>query len=172
MTQANLYLANLSGAVFNKTNCNRSDFSGVLARMCQFNQADLSDSQADFKSNFDEAIFDGANLSGLNWNKACIASGRFDRANLNNADLTGCVLTGSRMVGVEGKKLCLDRCDLMGADLSGINAFEGSMRNANLQRVNIVGANLFGVDFLDAKIEGMNYQGSLIGRTLLELRQS
>lgn len=172
MAQANFYRANLSGAVFTQTNCKRSDFSGVSARLCQFNQADLSDSQADFKSNFDEAIFDNANLSGLNWNKASIASGRFDRANLNNADLTGCVLTGSRMVGVEGKKLCLDRCDLTGADLSGINAFEGSMRNANLQRVNMIGANLFGVDFLDAKIEGMNYQGSLIGRTLLELRQS
>lgn len=172
LSEANFYGATLLQANFDGANCKKADFSGVTAMRSQFQNADLSDSQADFRTNFESAVFDQANMRGINWNKSRIVSGRFDKANLHGGDMTGCVLTGARFVCAESKGLCLDRCDLSEADLSGMNCFEGSMRNSNLRQTKAVGANFFGVDFLDSRREGFDYQGSLIGQTILEFGRS
>ena len=171
MPKSNFYGSVLSGAKFNGANCKKADFSGVTAVEATFEAADLSDSQADFQSKFDKAIFNRANLAGVNWNKAALAISHFDEAILTGADFTGSILTQSRFVNADAKNLCLDRCDLSAADLSGINLFEGSLRNSNLQRSKIVSANLYGVDLLDAKLDGADYQGSVIAKTILEFRQ-
>lgn len=172
MPEANFYGATLVQASFMSANCKKADFSGVNAARSQFQNAELIGTQADFQSDFENAIFDQANMKGINWNKARIVNGRFDKANLCDGDMTGCMLAGARFVAAESKGLCLDRCDLSEADMSGMNCLEGSMRNANLRQAKAVGANLFGVDFLDSNRDGFDYQGSLVGQTILEFRRS
>ncbi len=168
---ANFYGSLLTEARLKKSDCRKSDFSAARAQSARFESADLSDSQADFKSGFDQAIFISANLSGANWHKASLKACNFDRATLTAADLTGSNLSQAILIGTQAKNLCLDRCDLTSADLSGANLFEGSMRSSNLQNAKMISANLFGADFLNAHLNGADWRDSIIARTVLEFKK-
>jgi uncharacterized protein YjbI with pentapeptide repeats len=167
----NFYGSVLTEARFKESDCRQSDFSATCASGARFEFSNLSDSQADFKSSFDQAVFVSANLSGANWHKASLKECNFDRATMAGADLTGSNLHRAILIGAQAKNLCLDRCDLTEADLSGANLFEGSLRTSNLLDAKMIAANLFGADFLNAKLNGADWRDSIITRSLLEFRK-
>lgn len=171
LQSANFYGSVLNEARFKESDCRKSDFSAASAKSARFESSDLSGSQADFKSGFDQAIFISANLSGANWHKASLEGCNFDRATMTAADLTGSNLRESILIAVQAKNLCLDRCDLTSADLSGANLFEGSMRSSNLHNAKMISANLFGADFLNAHLNGADWRDSIIARSVLEFRK-
>jgi uncharacterized protein YjbI with pentapeptide repeats len=167
----NFYGSVLTEAHFKESDCRQSDFSAACASGARFEFSNLSESQADFKSGFDQAVFVSANLSGANWHKASLKECNFDRATMTGADLTGSNLHRAILIGAQAKNLCLDRCDLTEADLSGANLFEGSLRTSNLQNAKLIAANLFGADFLNAQLNGADWRDSIIARSLLEFRK-
>jgi uncharacterized protein YjbI with pentapeptide repeats len=168
---ANFYGSVLNEACFKESDCRQSDFSAACASSARFESSNLSDSQADFKSSFDQAVFMSADLSGVNWHKVSLQACNFDRATMTGADLTGSNLHQAILIGAQAKNLCLDRCDLTEADLSGANLFEGSLRTSKLQNAKLIAANLFGADFLNAQLNGADWRDSIIARSLLEFRK-
>ena len=171
LQSANFYGSMISQAHFKESDCRKTDFSAAQASGSRFEASDLSDSQADFKSSFDQAVFISANLTNANWHKASLKGCNFDRSTLSSADLTGCNLRQSILIGVQAKNICLDRCDLTEVDLSGANLFEASMRSSNLQDAKMVAANLYGTDFLNAQFNGADWRDSIVARSLLEFRK-
>ena len=164
-TGANLQQANLSNAKFKRGVLYSANFTDVV-----FNQAFLLDSVADEKTVFNRAKMIETDFSGAVWNGSKFDDVDMSRAQMNGADLTGAQINNVRMIRAVAKNLTLAKASIVDADVTGINLFEGSVANARLMRCKLQLANFFGVDFSDAVLESCDLEGSVIDRTILQVR--
>ncbi|MCA9540869.1 MAG: pentapeptide repeat-containing protein, partial [Myxococcales bacterium] len=154
LTEADLTLEDMRGAIFDRATFFPDDYdfvvSGMIGPGANLSGQDLSalvftDSSAvnaDFRqcvlqnadlsgTNLTNALFDGANLSGINLSEANLAGASFGGANLRGAKLLGADLTGANLAGA----------DLSSADLTG----------ARLGMATLDGANINGARFQDVE---------------------
>ena len=127
LRKANLYQANLSGAVAYEAN-----LSGAMLTLANLSGANLN------WANLSGAILGGANLSGAKLHRAnlsgnaILAGANLSGANLFYANLSGAMLTEAN----------LRDADLVGANLSGADFAGANLSGAKLDRANLSGADL------------------------------
>lgn len=142
--------ANLSGADFgNSTRCNDADFSGAIltgARAtgmfvdrtrftrANFSGATMTGLSGDEKSQFGEAILDGANL---------------DRARLDGAYFAGASFVGASVIGANLSHAVLSNAVFRRADLSSTEFADAQLEDSDLRS-----AKMSDVYFARARLDG------------------
>lgn len=164
-TGANLQQVNLSKASLKRGVLYSANFTDAV-----FNQATLPDSVADEKTIFVRTKMIEADFTGAVWNRSRFEDVDMSRAQMSGADLTGAQLNNVRIIRAVAKNMILAKASIVDCDLTGANFFEGSFSNAQLARCKLQLANFFGVDFSDTVLEVCDLEGSIIDRTILQVR--
>jgi uncharacterized protein YjbI with pentapeptide repeats len=98
----------------------------------------------------------GADLSGMNLNKAHLRGADLNKADLSNACLIGANLRGASLKGANLSGARIREANLNGADLSGANLTKANLRALNLTRVNLSGADLSKAQLKEVCLIGAN----------------
>ena len=142
MCDANLSLANLTGASLARANLSRASPSGALLR----------------GANLSEAGFDNANLSGADLTRAYLSGAALNDANLRGGDLSGAILLGANL-----NRANLSLADFTGANLSGADFRETDLSGATLNRANFSHANLANAQLTDVRWQLRRMRGCYLG---------
>ncbi|WP_246659365.1 pentapeptide repeat-containing protein [Rhizobium sp. FY34] len=106
------------------------------------------------------SVFDGANLSGVDFGMTDLSGSSLKSANLTKASLMRASLARSDATGANFEKTEGHR-----ADFSGIRADRAIFLSAEIQRANFTGAQLHGVDFTKAELGRAIFYKAEIGDT-------
>jgi len=109
--------------------------------------------------------FAGANLSGLNLDRANLAGEDFAGTSLEKATLKWVDLNGANLEGANLKETDLHWTNLKGANLrlvnlEGADMFYANLRLASLEGANLKGAYCHGTNFTGANIKGTRFDGA------------
>jgi uncharacterized protein YjbI with pentapeptide repeats len=119
----------------------------------EFKQVVVTD--GDFsKSRLIGAIFEGATMTGCNFEKSVLKGASFSAANLQNANLRGANLSKANLKGADFRGATLRSVDLSGADL----------RWANLEGVDLGGSNVSGANFDGTNLKNASLKGADPGK--------
>jgi uncharacterized protein YjbI with pentapeptide repeats len=161
LRNANLSLANLSGAVLFDANLSGADLSAANLIGADLSEADLRDANLSVAKLKDatlrEADLSKANLIGADLNGANLSVAKLSDADLTNAYLSGADLSLANLRGADLSEHAplsganLSGADLSEADLSDANLSGANLRDANLSEATLSGANLSGANLRDAK---------------------
>src|SRR5262249_54841729 len=106
--------------------------------------------------NFQEAVFDGADLRGMQAKSADFRKASFKNAKLDKAGLEGCKLTGANFEGAS----------LVKADLQFTRTWKGvTAQGADLSGAFITYANLSGADLSGAELKGAKFHQTTFDET-------
>jgi hypothetical protein len=111
------------------------------------------------KSDLSNAVLDGANLAGMNFEGSC-----FDSASLVGVDMKSCrfsksTFRGARMENCETSSARFDGCDFSDADLRGARFAVANLRNANFR-----GADLRGAKISMSSVHGADFSTAVLDR--------
>lgn len=104
-------------------------------------------------SDFRQATFDFADLSGVEMCDVVLEGAKIRRAQLVDADLTGAQLQGAQLQAVDATNADFTRANLRGANLNGANLAGAVVDQADLRGASLVGVNFHEVDFRNVGID-------------------
>jgi hypothetical protein len=113
-------------------------------------------------ANLDGAYLAGANLDGANLDGAYLVRANLAGANLAGANLDGANLAGANLARAYLVRANLDGAYLAGANLAGANLDGANLAGANLARANLDGAYLDGAYLAGANLDGANLTGAYL----------
>ena len=150
LRDTDLRKAKLRGAYLREANLSRANLAGADLKEADLTEAILSEARLGraslwrahcFRTRFDGAILDRANLRGTD----------FIQANLRGASLAGAFLNGANLTGAR----------LFGANLIGANLERTTMVGTHLQRANLTGCRIYGMSAWDLHLN-KTIQDSLV----------
>lgn len=105
----------------------------------------------------------GAELMGMNLNKAYLRGADLSKADLSNACLIGANLRGAKLRFANLSRVRIRDANVGGADLRGVNLTMANLRSLNLSRVNLSEANLSKAQLKEACLIGTNLRRADFG---------
>ncbi len=157
LQQVRFTKASLAGVRLYDANASGADFTG----------ADLKEARADGVTMVkaicdgargDDAVFDGADLTDVSWRKSSLRALSMTRAVALRARFIACDLRGAGLA----------KTTLAGADFRSSDLMEADLAEADLSESDFRKANLFGAELFGSRRSGMNTEGAIIGRTIIE----
>lgn len=104
-------------------------------------------------SQFDGAVFDGADLSGACLREASLVNARFEGTVLRGADLSGARLSSAWLYEADARQARFVAADLSNAVLANLNGMNAIFERADLRGADLRQANLFQADLARVKID-------------------
>ena len=129
------------------------DLSGTKLRGADLGGVNLNKANL-WGADLSLANLSSANLSGANLFRAEISGGNLHRANLSNAVLSGSILSAAVLSEAELGGADLSRANFRHVDLSGANLHRALFNTADLGRAKLRGARFHGAELVSANLSG------------------
>lgn len=149
--------ASMKGVRLYDADASRASFEGADLTGARADNVSLAYANCD-KATAVDAVLDGADLTEVSWRKA----------SLRAVSLTKAVAVRARFIAVDMRGALMSGAELAGADFRGSDLMEVDLGRCDLSGADVRGANLFGAELFEARIDGLQTEGALIGRTILE----
>jgi len=163
---ARLARANLSGADFSNAYMPNADMRGANLQRTVFCKANLYQAillGADLRyANMLATNLTGARLEGADLRGSILSNANLQTAELLRADMSGAVASHAHMFST-----MLGWAKLVETDMEGALLRDTDFQHADLSRANMKGSDLQGSRFVESRIQGADFQGAVLGGTLL-----
>ena len=180
LSQANFIGADLTGADLTGARIVQTNFDGIHAKnlklhgvsgkRASFLASDLRESRAGDGALLAAANLAGADLTGADWGGTDLTRANLSETILTKADFSKAVLHGADIRCASARGASFIKAELNQARMEGIDLLDGSLRKADLRQVNLSQANLFAVDMYKVRLGGHHFEGTNLGRTVLEMK--
>lgn len=112
------------------------------------------------KADLKGAVLDGANLSGLDFQKSCFDEARITGGSLKASNLNQSTFRKATLTDVDTTSAKLKKCDFTDADLRGVNFTIADCTGANFDRADLRGASISTSKLQGANLSTANLEGA------------
>lgn len=168
LSSADFSDCDMDGAALRESLLDKAVFYGAKARGTLMRDTGLHGSRANEQTDFSQADFRLADLTGARWQGAVCSSANFWGALLDGASMEMTRLDGSILKTVSARNATFDKADLQGANLRHSNLFAASLRKTLLHNARLGDTNLYAADLLGAHMDATALENVNIRRTLLD----
>ena len=155
LSEAQILDADLSKAMFHRSNLSSVNFANTDLTDAFFVDADLS------KARFHDVNFTGTRLWSANLSEAMLQGAEMARMSFDNTSLCGANLRRANLSGAIFQDARVANAWLDSANLSGATFLRADLSRARLVRVDLTGAEFLDTDLTSANIDEANLSGVL-----------